>query len=218
MAKKQRRQRSPDDLLFAKPILVAPRTMPITSAYLVHKSDVAPLGRILVHSRKSSRREYHFFWPELDERELYAIGFLTVQWAHLEHLIYAHCLRLTGKQPLDPNATKLSFKLRRNAWLQLIRKRTRGASLRRWLIVHERIVVAERDRHKVTHGLWRMPELRRMAENTDEMMLSSFRPPFVYDKHFDVGKVLRLGEDIGAISLCFHFPNGPMSMKRPYHT
>ncbi len=181
----------------------------ISIAYEVPKSDLSPHGRIMVAKRSTTRKTYCFQWPELEEVEVYAIGFLTFQWAYLEHIVYLQT-KTFSRDRVPPDALSLSFKTRLRIWHDLAKRHYKRSptQLSRIASLHNRITTVEKRRHQITHGIWHTE-----IPNVDRLILSSFRPPFAFVEHLDVERVLRLGEEIGAICLSLHFPRGPDSMR-----
>jgi hypothetical protein len=64
----------------------------------------------------------HKVEPDLEPDELEVIGYVTVQWAHLEHEILISTLQLSNGAPPPKDATCLSFERRLGAWRQTIER------------------------------------------------------------------------------------------------
>ena len=142
---------------------------------------------------------------DLEEREIYAIGYVTVQWAHLEHMLLLDTILLSGKLRGDvmESATSLSFKRRLRAWHDLIMRLRKSARRTKLLRLHGTIANAESKRHKITHGLWDWE-----VSNPDRIRASSFRKPHIFEQHFDFDKLIALGDSIGEILFNLHYPKG----------
>ena len=144
---------------------------------------------------------------ELTERELGAIGLVTVQWSYLEHQLYELALSIAGGLDIDPAPQEIhssSFDRRCEALKSLLnnagfpeqgRKRLSG-------LLH-RTRRVEVDRHKITHGLWDWD-----YSNPYRPKASSQRKPHVFEEGFDLTKLVRLAERIGEINFELTFPAG----------
>lgn len=154
----------------------------------------------------SLKDDRHRVESELAEAEIYAIGYVTVAWAILEHNILAATLGLTHSAniPLPEDATSLSFKKRLRAWRAVIRETVENDEVRSRLIkLANRIGSMERNRHRVTHGLWEWD-----FSKPDKLKGLSFRTPYHFEEPFDLNKLIRLGERIGEINFQLFYPGG----------
>ena len=148
----------------------------------------------------------HRFESDLTEAEIYAIGYMTVAWAILEHTILTITLDLADKANIPPpeDATSLSFKKRLRAWRAIIRETVENEEARSKLIkLANRIGSIERSRHRVTHGLWEWD-----FSKPDKLKGLSFRTPYHFEEPFDLNKLIRLGERIGEINFQLFYPGG----------
>lgn len=171
-----------------------------------------PEGTILV-LKTTAKTPVYMIDNELDIKELAAIGSVTVQWAHLEHMLLVRTMQLAtdAKVSLPEDANKLSFAKRLRAWRVLVQQTVKKKSEReRLLSLHQRIASAEDDRHKITHGLWEYDR-----RNPHSLTASSFRTPFAFEKSFDLVRLVKLFQTIAAINFEMHFPKGPKSLERP---
>lgn len=142
---------------------------------------------------------------DLDEKELWAIGHVSVQWAYLEHLVYAHTKAIADacKINLPSDALSTSFKRRLTAFLKIIRLCAPENQAERLEKIVSKIANLEQDRHKIVHGLWNYDE-----KDPDKILASSFRPNFEFEKRFDLAKIDELARRIGAVSFDLTYPNG----------
>jgi hypothetical protein len=148
----------------------------------------------------------HRIETSLEEKELAAIGYVTVQWAYLEHIILVHTLRIAHQNnvPVPVDARSKSFENRRNAWRKLIKESVTDASERTALLkIVSKIANLELKRHRLTHGLWGWDE-----EDPTTMRAYSFRPRVEFDVDFDFDGLMELGFQIGEINFQLTFPRG----------
>jgi len=148
----------------------------------------------------------HRIEPSLEEKELAAIGYVTVQWAYLEHIILVHTLRIAHQNnvtvPVD--ARSQSFENRRNVRRKLIEKSVTDATERTALLkIVSKIANLELKRHRLTYGLWGWDE-----EDPTTMRAYSFRPRVEFDVDFDFDGLMELGFQIGEINFQLTFPGG----------
>ena len=147
----------------------------------------------------------HQIWPiELSDRELWAIGALTVQWAYLEHALLIRTAQLAqrAKIRLPVDATSLSFKRRLAAFRQTVRETVKTVWLRElYLNLAARMSNAADARHKLTHGLWEW-----YIRHPKRLRISSFRPPVQFEDHFDLDRILRVIDRVGEISFVLSYP------------
>ena len=154
----------------------------------------------------SLKDDRHRVESELAEAEIYAIGYVTVAWAILEHNIFAATLGLTDRANirLPEDATSLSFKKRLRAWRVVIRETAENEEERSRLIrLANRIGSIERSRHRITHGLWEWD-----LSKPDKLKGLSFRTPYHFEEPFDLNKLIKLGERVGEINFQLLYPGG----------
>jgi hypothetical protein len=150
---------------------------------------------------------------ELTERELAAIGEVTVQWAYLEDQIFEMTLALAealGAASPD-KAPHFSFSRRLGYLKDLLKtavctdEEFRQGQFR---LIHriERLAV---DRHRVTHGLW------DWDGDPYTPIVSSRKPKHEFTERFDFEKLVRLIERISEINFELTFPDGVSDEDRP---
>jgi hypothetical protein len=153
----------------------------------------------------SLNREPHEMDPgEMTQREVHAIGLITVQWAYLEHMLLLHTAKLSNraKLPLPSDATNFSFRRRLAAWRQTINETIKRRSTKDALLnLASRIASTEDKRHKLTHGLWAF-----RPDRPRKLVAYSFRPGVAFREEFEVMRLYRLAEQIGQINFALTFP------------
>jgi hypothetical protein len=141
----------------------------------------------------------------LEEKELAAIGYVTTQWAMLEHLILVSTIELCSDPKSVPaDAASLAFKDRLRAWRQTIEKFVPTATEKsRLLKLVSRAANLEQRRHKLIHGLW-------TSDPTDPTTLIafSFRPRVEFEAEFDFDGLIKLGENVGELCFSLMYPGG----------
>jgi hypothetical protein len=148
----------------------------------------------------------HRLEPDLVEEELAAIGYVTAQWAHLEHEILANTLVLSGEAAPPKEATSLAFGKRLDAWRVTIERFvTDKKEKARLLKLVSKAANLSASRHKLAHGLWTW-------DYTDPKTLRafSFRPNVQFEADFNAEGIRRLGERIGELSFELSCPGGKM--------
>ena len=123
---------------------------------------------------------------ELDEREIYAIGYVTIGWAYLEHCLLAMTLQIAEAAKIEApaDARSLSFKKRLEAARTLIKQSVSAEKKRTQLLdILRRIGNLERSRNRITHGLWEWD-----IKAPERLRSSSYRPPYDFDEPFDFDK------------------------------
>lgn len=146
--------------------------------------------------------------PDLDDKELHTIGLVTAQWALLEDVILSHCQVICerAKAPPPADCTQLSFRRRRKAWQLLVKQHIAEPEQTRLLKIAEDIATLEKDRHKITHGVWDWS-----YEDPDSVTVSSTREPHVFEKKFDAKSLHELADRIGTASAAIVYPKGEES-------
>ncbi|HEY0164082.1 MAG TPA: hypothetical protein VGB39_01785, partial [Sphingomicrobium sp.] len=142
---------------------------------------------------------------DIDDAELTAIGRVTVQWAYLEHGVFAVTLQMShgAEMDLPKDALHASFKRRLRALHLLVEEQTTGEDRTRLLRLLGQIANAEQDRHKITHGMWEWDK-----ENPERIAASSFRPGYEFEKTFDAERINKLADNIGQINFALEYPGG----------
>lgn len=156
--------------------------------------------------RLSLTNERHQFTTDLDERELYAIGLMTVHWAILEHLILEESLALVERTKIaaPQDVSSLSFKKRLRAWRALVNSTLRKSKNKeRLLTIINKIGNIERGRHRITHGFWAW-DIRA----PDRVTAGSHRPGLEFTENFDFAKMMKLADSVGEINFQLRYPKG----------
>jgi hypothetical protein len=150
----------------------------------------------------------HRVEPDLEEEELAAIGYVTTQWAHLEHVILAITLALSYANGAAPpaEATNLSFEKRLGAWRRTVEQFvTDKKEKARLLKLVSKAANLLASRHKLAHGLWTWD-----YTNPKTLRAFSFRPNVQFEADFNAGGIRRLGERIGELNFELSCPGGKM--------
>lgn len=149
----------------------------------------------------------HYTVPELTEREMTAVGYVTSQWAFLEHALFIDTIERAAKLKtgIPKDAKNKSFSRRLRAWHSLIQeaKRIRPAAKQKLAKLHSRIANLEAQRHQVTHGLWAWN-----AKKPHKLISYSFRPEVEFEEPYDFKKIFQLGDRIGAVTFTLIYPGG----------
>lgn len=187
--------------------------MPVRSMQIVFNKPPEPplpggdLKAIVTFSRRRAR--YRLIVDELTENELMAVASITIQWARLEHLLYARTDQMATKAgiPLPSEAGKVAFNRRLTAWLQLARSDVVPSAQRKAnLSLHGRIARAAKRRDAITHGLWHFDQSEPV-----KLTASSFHVTMGFRESFDLEKLRKLEAEIGEINFALHYPDGPES-------
>jgi hypothetical protein len=142
---------------------------------------------------------------DIDQAEYEAIGRVTVQWAYLEHGVFAVTQSLASKAGigLPSDALSTSFKRRLTAFRLTVEEVAAEPDRTRLLKLISQIANAEPDRHRITHGMWEWDR-----DNPDRISSSSFRPGFEFEKTFDAERINKLADKIGEITAALEYPEG----------
>jgi hypothetical protein len=181
-------------------------------AYNNPAGSVIP-GKTILTWQTTTRKPRYGLWTDLLPEELVAIGLVTMQWAHLEHLILLRSKEMADgvSVTLPKDAESLSFAVRLRAWLFLVRETIKDqAKQKKLLSIHGKITQLENKRHKITHGLWSF----EMADPLKLTALST-RSPHIFHEPFDVESLHKLAEEISEVNFSLHFPDGPDSLEPP---
>lgn len=160
----------------------------------------------LIVSFDPKKGSAHRIESDLREKELAAIGYVTVQWAYLEHAILSQTLRIAenNKAPVDDKAFSLSFENRRTAWRKSIEQHVTDATERKALLkLCSKVASLETRRHRLTHGLWGWER-----DDPETLRAYSFRPRVTFDVNFDFDGLMELGFRIGEVNFQLTFPGG----------
>ena len=148
----------------------------------------------------------HWVEADLEEKELAAIGYVTTQWALLEHLILENTVVLCSdaKAAIPVDATSLSFENRRRAWRKTIEKFAPTAEKKKSLLkLVSTAANLEQRRHQIGHGLW-------ASDPADPHTLLAFsvRPRVQFEAEYDFDGLIKLGNHIGELCFKLMFPGG----------
>jgi hypothetical protein len=165
-----------------------------------------PVNDHLVRFSLSLVDNRHRVEPDLEEEELAAIGYVTAQWAYLEHRILASTLALSHQSGAAPpkDAANLSFERRLAAWRETIERFvTDKKEKTRLLKLVSKAANLSTSRHKLAHGLWTW-------DYTDPRKLTafSFRPTVGFEADFNAEGIRLLGQRIGKLNFELAFPGG----------
>jgi hypothetical protein len=148
----------------------------------------------------------HIVRADLTSEECEAIGYVITQWALLEHIILMHTVELaqSANAPVPEDALNKSFDKRSEAWRRSIENHITDLKEReRLLLLYRRTKDAEDRRHKVAHGVWTWAE-----GNPTRLLAYSFRPNVAFQHGFDLDRLRKLGDEIGAIGFQIEYPEG----------
>ena len=157
----------------------------------------------IIFSPKNTR---HRLGTEISMPEFAAIGYVTVSWAQLEHLLLQKTVELADKAdvPIPTDATATSFKKRIRALRKLAKEAITGPKTRqKFLNLLTKISSTQRARHRITHGLWDWT-----PTDPDKLQASSFRPPYEFEEPFDYHKLVKLADRIGELNFQLAYPMG----------
>jgi hypothetical protein len=144
--------------------------------------------------------------PELTEKEVLALGYVTCQWAFLEHALFVDTLERAArlKSPIPTDVKNTSFARRLRAWRSLTQgSRVRKVERERLSRLHNKIANLEKKRHQITHGLWSWD-----YKAPHRLTAYSFRPNVQFIAPFDADKIWHLGDKIGEVNFAFVYPGG----------
>ena len=157
----------------------------------------------VVRSLKGKKRIY--IDVELELNELAALGRLTAQWSHLEHLIYEISVILAKNSTIElpSGVSSKSFSNRISAFRQLILRHYDEPEKSKFEKILSRIANIEQDRHKLIHGTWdwHPADPTRIVARCD-------RPNVEFEKSFDFERIFELGTRIGEINFELSCPDG----------
>lgn len=145
--------------------------------------------------------------PDLEEKEIYAIGYIVTQWSMLEHEVLVETAKLlpdAGDEEVAKEATSFAFSRRLKAWKMAIDKYAKDdAEKKRLISLHGTVAQIEDDRHKVAHGLWDWDET-----DPTKIKAHSFRPRADFEKKYDFDALIALGTRVGQTTFKMRYPGG----------
>ncbi len=157
-------------------------------------------------------------FPDISDKEMFAIGRVTVSWAYLEHAILDDCARMADAHHVDlpEEAFVVALMPRLRVWREMITKYRRGKPRERLLKIISRIANAQQARNQITHGLWSWD-----YGSADRVTAKSYKPNFAFAQTFEFTKLMKLSETLGEINFELKYPQGEnQAMKalaeRPY--
>lgn len=140
---------------------------------------------------------------DLNEKELCAIGRVTVHWAYLEHLIFKECINLVEKAEIKTPAdvTSHSQAKRISAWRDLVDRVVEdGNEKERLFRIIDDIRKLDRSRHRIMKFLFDWSAVGS-AGSTGGIGLE-------FLEIFDLEKLLVLADKIARINFELRYPGG----------
>jgi hypothetical protein len=158
--------------------------------------------RILIDVRG---KDEHQIEPDLEEHELAAIGYVSAQWAFLEHAILASTIKIAedNQAPIPTDAYSLAFAKRLRAWRLMIEEYVAEPAKGVLLKIASSAANLEEKRHQAAHALWTWED-----HDPQTMRAFSFRPNVEFDVDFDFEGLRLIGEKIGRLNFQLIFPGG----------
>jgi hypothetical protein len=160
------------------------------------------MGQIVLAIRTGRHR----LDTELERDELAAIGYVTVLWAHLEHVLLAKTIRLADeyKKQVPTDTTALAVKKRLRAYREFIKSTMPDGDRRKTLLdLVTKIGSIERSRNRVVHGVWDWERVEPAL-----LRASSVKAPHNFEERFDFQKLIKIAHQIGELSFQLQFPGG----------
>lgn len=147
----------------------------------------------------------HQLGPDLEEKELAAIGWVTAHWAMLEHYLLYQSLEMATARGTEPNPDfiNLSFARRFKAWLTEVRHLPDNQRKSELEKLSGKITNCENRRHQTTHGLWAWE-----IGDPEKLRTFSTRPKVEFDGRIDLDGLAKLAQEIGEINFVLVYPNG----------
>jgi hypothetical protein len=138
----------------------------------------------------------HQLGPDLEEKELAAIGWVTAHWAILEHYILHQTIDMANARGAEPHLDtfNLSFARRFKAWLTEVRQLPDGGGKTQLDKLSGKIAACEDKRHKTSHGLWAWD-----AVDPAKLKAFSNRPRVEFEMSIDFD---------GLVNFVLAYPNG----------
>jgi hypothetical protein len=152
------------------------------------------------------KKSGHLIEPDLEQKELAAIGYVTAQWAFLEHAILASTVEITAQNnaPVPTDAYNKAFAKRLRAWRLTIEQFITDVDKRETLLtIVSKAANLEEKRHQLAHALWTWE-----SQDPTAMRAFSFRPNVEFDVDFDFEGLMQLGDKIGKLNFNLVYPGG----------
>ena len=143
----------------------------------------------------SGRLAYEF---DIGLKEYGAIGYVIVHWAFLEYALFYRTKTFAkrAKVSVPRNARNFSFSKRLTTLRELMLITIQDQKTKdRWLNLISRIANAERQRHRIAHGLWSYDPTR-----IERLWTRSANTKSKHAMGFDVTSLGEFGSSIGALS------------------
>jgi hypothetical protein len=153
----------------------------------------------------SLKGELHQLGPDLEQKELAAIGWVTAHWAILEHYLLHQSVEMAEARGVEPHQDtfNLSFARRFKAWLDEVRLLPEGDRKIQLEKLSGKIANCEDRRHKTTHGLWAWD-----VTDPDQLKTFSHRPRVEFEISIDFDDLINLAQEIGEVNFVLAYPNG----------
>lgn len=151
------------------------------------------------------KKDKHRIESDLVEAEYYAIGYVTVAWAILEHNIFLITFGLAEEAgiPLPEDAKSNSFIKRLRTFRLIVNETLSKKHVKNLNQIADLIGSIEINRHRIIHGLWEWD-----PSKPEKLKVLSFRPPYEFEEPFDVDKLMNFGKRVNEINFQLLYPGG----------
>lgn len=159
------------------------------------------------------RDNQKYTWFDLEPEEFAAIGHATVQWSYLEFMLFQRSKRLARKARVrfPSAASDNSFARRLTAFRELASKAEVNSPKQKekYLQIAQRIARANGIRQRLIHHIWEYhpKDITRLV-NFARDLKGRIEP-------FDIEKIGRFAEEVGALSFQLEYPRG-WTMRRAF--
>lgn len=151
------------------------------------------LVRVMVHLEKKDRPFFDF---DIGYKEYAGIGWVMVQWAYLEAVLYERTAQLARRAHLKipQNAREFSFSRRMRVLRSLVLRLRDKGQQKAWLRLYSEIGSANGRRQKLAHGLWsydatKPDRLFSRSKFKAEKWLTPFNVPALAEFAMSVGQL-----------------------------
>lgn len=151
----------------------------------------------------------------LSPRELEAIGYITAQWAMLEHYVFAHTIYACTVANISPpkEAYSVAIRSRLRAWSTVVCNHLPDDHYKKDAsTLVKQIIKLKLKRHRVSHALWSWDDERQPEE---EITTQSFLPAGKFKWDLDEKRLTRLGHEIAETNAQLEFLFGPPKIVPP---
>ena len=147
----------------------------------------------------------HQLGPDLEEKELAGIGWVTAHWAILEHYLLYQTVEMATGRGAEPHEDVFNFSLTRRlkAWLTEVRLLPDGPRKTELEKLSGKIANCENRRHQTTHGLWAWE-----TGDPDKLRTFSTRPRVEFEVSIDLDGLVKLAQELGEVNFVLAYPNG----------